>query len=402
MKMRSIMKYISGNWATTLLAICSIILFSSCSDMTEYEKFIEDGEITYTGKADSLTIYSGKNRVLVEALLIADPKITEARIYWDGDRDSVVVPIDRSEGVDTLRTYINDITEQVHNFKVVTYNRKGDPSVPVFETGTVYGDRYRLSLLNRPVVTNELFADNGTANLQYGEVDRTSGAFESEIKYTTADGDQEIVTLSVDEPQIQLENYELGTEFETRTLYLPDSTSIDTFYTDYRSVSPDLVYLRNTGPGFERTAETSNGRRGILTYWTTNNDVKNANGQGGYDNRDGGLLSFEGGYGLPAIPNGKIYQTVNLPSGSYTFSGKILRQNNNGTKYIAVAEGAELPDVGDVPDASVSHYLIKGSDSEVSIDFELSESAEVSVGFVAMMPNTGSFINFSEVSFTEN
>ena len=47
------------------LLVVGIAIFS-CSDEDEYLKYVEGGEISYTGKIDSLKVYPGLNRVKIE------------------------------------------------------------------------------------------------------------------------------------------------------------------------------------------------------------------------------------------------------------------------------------------------------------------------------------------------
>src|SRR5690606_6290460 len=101
----------------------------SCKKMDDYKQYIADKPvITYTGKIDSVKVFSGNNRVVVQGLLTADPKIVEARIYWDNRRDSLVLPIQRSADVDTIRAEITNLEDRIYNFDIVTYDNQGNKS----------------------------------------------------------------------------------------------------------------------------------------------------------------------------------------------------------------------------------------------------------------------------------
>lgn len=396
------MRFTKRNICALVLIAGSLIYLASCSDMHDYKEYVEEGERVYTGKVDSLTVYSGRNRVLIAGLYISDPKITETRIYWNSASDSIVVPVERTEGVDTLHTYIEDLQEGTYNFEIVTIDGQGNISIPVYANGQVFGQRYQASLRNRPIINNELYAGNLTTTLRYGDMDLTSGVFATEIRYTDASDQQHVRTISIDSEQIQLENFKVGTDFEFRTLFLPEPTSVDTFSTEFEAVNPELVYLRNTGDPFERS-DTDGGRWGILADWTTNNDVKNANGQGGYDaDRFGGALSLEGGWGLPEVPNGKIYQTITLPEGDYKFEARGLDTGSAGTRYLAVATGTTLPDVTDIPGEALASAEINDTTGDpVSIEFELTDNTEVAIGFAGYMPDSGSYFKVREVALTK-
>src|SRR5215217_4616411 len=112
----------------------------ACSKMTDsYDNFIEGGEIYYPGKAQSLTAYPGYNRITLSWLLVSDPKITRTTVYWNNKSDSVVIPVKRSGGVDTIRTTIAPISEGTYTFEVYTYDAKGNRSVKVDLISNVYG-----------------------------------------------------------------------------------------------------------------------------------------------------------------------------------------------------------------------------------------------------------------------
>lgn len=396
------MRFTIRNICALVLTAGSLIYLASCSDMHSYKEYVEEGERVYTGKVDSLTVYSGRNRVLISGLFISDPKITETRIYWNSASDSIVVPVERTEGVDTLHTYIEGLEEGTYNFQIVTLDEQGNRSIPVYANGQVFGQRYQASLRNRPIINNELYAGNLTTTIRYGGMDLTSGVFATEVRYTDAGDQQHVKTISIDSEEIQLENFKVGTDFEFRTLFLPEATSVDTFSTEFEAVTPELVYLRNTGAPFERSS-WDGGRWGILADWVTTDDVKNAGGYGGYEWRGGtGVLSLEGGWGLPGVPNGKIYQATTLPAGKYKFEALGVETGAAGTKYLVVTMGDKLPDVGDVITQSEDYAeMDDASGSTSSVEFELTENTQVAVGFVGNMPDSGSWFKVKQVALTK-
>lgn len=369
---------------------------SSCSDMDEYKKYVDEGEIAYTGKIDSLTVYSGQNRVMVEGLFIADPKINETRIFWNNGQDSTVVPVNRSAGVDTLQHIIDGLHEKVYNFQVITYDSLGNSSLPVNANARVYGERYQNSLNNRPIISKDLYAGNLNTTLNYGSMDLTSGVFATQIEYKDADGSMHTLQLPIENQEVVLENYSIGEEFKYRTMFLTEPTSIDTFYTEFESAIPDISYLRNYEVPFE--AEVTSGRWGILADWTTNDAMKNHDGYGGWDEWNGNIFNVESGWGAPGITDGKIYQTVTLSPGTYTFKANL--RNGNDTAhigeiawaYLVVADGDILPDVNDGEienDPATIGYsrILQSKDPDnYKVEFTISEQQQVSVGYAATQP----------------
>lgn len=378
-----------------ILPFVLLITFFSCSKMDDYKQYTANGEITYIGKLDSLVIRSGFNRVQIRGLFMADPKVTSCKIYWDNRADSVTVTIKRTGGVDTLSRIIEGLSEGAHSFEIVTLDAAGNRSVTVRGNSNVYGQRYQNGLINRPVASGEL-GDNGNVTIAWGDFDITGGARGTTITYTNTNNVPVSVYAPVQQATTQLPNYKSGTTFDYKTAYLPDSSCIDTFYAPLLKVGVKTnitaQYLKNAGAPF--LAASSDGRWGIPADWTVSNDVKNAAGYGGLDAGGwlpGAALSMEAGWGLPAVPNGKIYQTFTLPAGKYSL--EVLAgdcSDNPTTKYITVAQGNTLPDIDNVATAIKSMGITKNSLNKLA--FELANPTQVSVGLQAKLPDTGTFL----------
>ena len=66
------------------ISLCIMAALGACRKMDDYkDKFLGDGSLTYAGKIDSVKAHPGDGRIMLSGLLIADPKITEMRIYWN-------------------------------------------------------------------------------------------------------------------------------------------------------------------------------------------------------------------------------------------------------------------------------------------------------------------------------
>ncbi|GAB3417610.1 hypothetical protein GCM10027516_11500 [Niabella aquatica] len=215
------------------LSILSFILIASCAKIDDYKKFVEGGEISYTGKIDSVKVYPGDGRVLIQGLFRSDPKVTSCRIYWNGLKDSLEVPVTRTGGTDTVKQFIQ-LPENLYNFQIYTYDALGNKSVPVYATGRSYGDAYKTSLSNRLVLSAVINANNDVT-INWRNIDKTLGAFATEITYTDNSNNEQRVTTSVNTTTSLLKDCKTGAPLKYRTLYLPDTLAIDTFYTAYRS-----------------------------------------------------------------------------------------------------------------------------------------------------------------------
>lgn len=387
-----------------IIYICLLMaLLTACSKSDDYkDRFITNGgEIIYVGKIDSLRIKSGNRRVLVSGLISPDPKVTFCRIYWDNKADSVSVPVVHSGKADSLNYILTGLKEGRHTFDLITFDASGNRSVTVSASGAVYGERYEASLVNRPVLSGELLA-SGNASIAWGEFDLSSGARASVISYTKTDGSTAVVTSKVTENTTVLPAFKPGTKYSYRTMYLPDSASIDTFYTAWQSVGvkTDITsqYVKNAGPNFTNTAG-GNDRWRTPADWVTTADVRNANGIGGLDAGSwlpSVALSMEAGWGLPAVNNGKIYQTFTLPAGRYALEAVTGDCSDAGNKYLSVVKGTSLADIDQVVSGSLAYAsLVRNATNKIT--FELTASTEVSIGAQAKLPDTGTFFKIFNV-----
>lgn len=387
--MNSIKKY---QWVGMVVIGFIAVALGACSKSDDYKKYLEGGEITYTGKIDSVTVYSGHERVYVTGLFKADPKIEKLIVYWGNRADSVTVPIERTPGIDTLQLYI-PIEEGVHNFEFVTVDGEGNRSLSVFRTGTSYGNRYISGLINRPYNLADYFAGDLAATIGWGGIDLTSGATFTEVEFTNTEGKRIIQLDSIHVSESILKDYMPGSSLRYRTVFLPDTISVDTFYSSYVSdIVPNLAYLRNISFPFQRAAYDGN-RWGTPAGWTVNDAARNiGNGAyGGYELRGvGGALSLEGGWGLPGVINGKIYQTTNLQPGTYRITISAIERGAAGSVHFAVAEGKALPNEADL-DGNTLVYTALPDNNARTVEFTLSKAAEITVGFIGNMPDSGSY-----------
>lgn len=371
------------------LFLFCIVLFSinACDFLDEdaYKEYAEGGEIQYRGKLDSIQIFSGKNRVQLNALVNSDPRVSSYRVYWGNRRDSVVFPITENQIATNISSIIDNLEENTYNFEVVTYDDMGNSSIPVFAIGKVFGDNYQSSLLNRLLVKNDLQVADNSAIVQFAPVDTSSGIIDSEVEYTDNNNVTKSFTIPADSTyQIVLDNFDPGNTFKYRSSFKPDPTSIDIFYTDYSVVEAtvpitEAPYFENASAPFT-LLETGGGRYATPTDWIHNQGALNHNGYGVLDTQGGrnrfNLVSGFGGE--PNIVNGKIYQKMRLASGTYTYSLTTESNNYDGVNdqvYMTAALGDTLPDVVDVEIASetLAFARISGAARTYSIEFTLTE-----------------------------
>ena len=389
------MKRKLGNIARLLAFSGAIVLLASCSKWDDFKQYIEDGEISYTGKLDSVTVYPGNERVKLHAKLPADPKITTIRVFWNDGADSLEFGVDRSTSGNEV-DYILAAEEGVNNFVLYTYDDDGNTSVPVNAVGRAYGPRYQNGLNNRQV-SSAVVTDAETV-ISWIEMDLSAGPFATELTYQSVTGEKVIRVPIAEQATVLTDIDPEATTISYRTLFLPQPTSIDTFYAApvVSALSKDVteLYLSNTHVPMETTAR--GGRWAIPADWITNTAVRNfrdgdGNYFGGVDYEFGGpFLAMEAGWSadnMATITNGKIYQTPTLPPGIYTIEMDIPDCTQGGEFYTVAAEGEEIPDIEQI-NSSLA-YLKTSMPGTHSLTFTLTETTKVALGFVGHVENKG-------------
>lgn len=234
------------------LVVFILILFAiaetSCNKMdSTYRDFLKDGPITYSGKVDSVKIYSGRNRVLITWQPISDPRVTTMKIFWDTQNQSVELPISSSS--DSF-TYIEGLTEGNYVFDFYTYDDEGNQSVKTEALGAVYDTEYEQRLILRDV-TNITVA--GTIlTLRFKSMQGIDTYDSQEVIYTSSlDGQEKTVTLSGEESELTIDDFS-GDGFTHRSAYKPQELSPDLFYSSFRYVDiySNPSHLLYTNPVF--------------------------------------------------------------------------------------------------------------------------------------------------------
>ena len=386
----------------TLLSFTAVAMYSCKKMDSTFEQYIQKGGRLYAGRPVNVKVSGGLNRVMIYWPRGADASIVKARVYWNLNADSLEVPV--TANMDTVKCIIENLAEKDYSFTIRTYDKEGSQSVPLEVFGSVYGQKYRARLLDRPVISSEQ-RKNGEMFIAWGEADTLLGAFATELKYVKSNGDTAWKQVDVKTDTTVFADYKTGTNYHYRTLFLPAKAALDTFRTNFSKqevveyVPPlkiDLSsrYLQNYTVPFQR-ASYDGGRWGTLAGWTTNAAAMNQGPAGnkvygGYDNinNSASLGTQKWGAGDPAIPNGKIYQTIELPAGDYEViwstdgnSGAV----NRGTdpRYLVIAAGNTLPDIGNLSTALASVSFVTSADRfSVKASFSLSGRSTVSLGIL--------------------
>jgi len=261
---------------TLLVVLLGSIL--ACSDMdATYREFLESGEITYPGKADSVKAYSGDYRVKLTWLLLADPTVVRSKVFWNNRKDSVDVNYTRTTGVDTISTILANLEERAYTFEIYNYDLQNNVSVKAEVLGTVYGDNYRNALLNR-VIRNLSYGDGGL-HIQWEMAEETSLGVN--ITFQDSEGQTKTVFVPSEESVSVLEDIDIDQSISYQTLFLPDTTAIDTFKAVSEIIELEIIetlvdvdrsgFSLKSLPGDENAANSAT--NSIDKLWTNPYDI---------------------------------------------------------------------------------------------------------------------------------
>ena len=105
-----------------LLAIAS----QSCTDMNDLtDKYLDEGEIVYAAKVDSVGVRAGENRIQLDIYVKAQ-RVENLRVYWNNYEDSVDVEIGGKTGV--FPVILDDMPESGYLFQLVSFDKFGNRS----------------------------------------------------------------------------------------------------------------------------------------------------------------------------------------------------------------------------------------------------------------------------------
>jgi hypothetical protein len=216
-----------------------LIPTGGCENMNDKHKsWLQEGEIIYIGKVDSLKAFSGDERVLFR-YWISDPRVKTLTVSWDLGKESLEINVPEHAPAQPFEIYIGknkkNISEGSHTFQWISRDNHGNRSV-VFENGAnVYGQRYRERLSNRPLISAEAIGNDVT--LTWGGItdEEEIGLL---VNYTTTANENAVKSCtSAEASSVVITGVKLTAPITYRTLYLPEPTAIDTFSTAPLKVS---------------------------------------------------------------------------------------------------------------------------------------------------------------------
>lgn len=238
MPLSMIVKQSNSRYSTFLIGLLFMAgLLGSCK---ESSLFPGDSR-TYGKQADSVRAYSGSNRLKIN-IAIPNSDVVSAKVYWNDRKNAVDVPIHLTAWPDTVSTIIGPLDEGDYSFEVITYDNKGNASIPIKVAGTALGSKYAHSLANRAV--RDIYYDNGVATINWGDA---VGEQSTEVSYTDKNNALRKVIVPFGKDTTQLVDFKPGTLSATisyKTIYLP-KLAIDKFAADDKTETVITGTLRD-------------------------------------------------------------------------------------------------------------------------------------------------------------
>lgn len=211
-----------------------LMIIGSCSKMdSNYDRYLKKGENNYIGKVDSARVLPGNNRILLR-YWVSDPRAKKLIVYWMSRHDSVLLNIPDKASTDSVDVFIENLNEGNYNFEMITMDKESEyKSVPFEIGGNVYGDQFQSTIINRSIKNKEY--DSLTHKLTIiwgGNVEKSVGC---DLKYIdTLNATIEKLIPVAEDTTIFMG---LKGSIMYRTMFLPEETAIDTFYTSFTPIS---------------------------------------------------------------------------------------------------------------------------------------------------------------------
>jgi len=214
---------------TLIVLVLVMVIAPSCSKMNDlHQKYLDEGEIIYAAKVDSVAPGAGNARIQLQMFIISQ-RIETVRIFWNDYKDSSDVAVANQIGVKTKM--LENMAEKSYIFQFVSLDKFGHRSLPFETVGKVYGPNFQSTLTNR-VIKSQTPLVNGKITIVWsGAVDK---GVRCDLLYTTTGNLQ--VTRKVPMTETTTVLTDVAKEMKYNTLFLPEPTAIDTFYTAFRPV----------------------------------------------------------------------------------------------------------------------------------------------------------------------
>lgn len=226
---------------TIIVVLYFLVL--SCSDMNDkHDIYLAIGEKIYIGKVDSINVFPGNNRTKIR-FWASDPRCKAVGFYWSPFNDSIIVDINKTSSTDSFELLIGGqesektIREGSYTLKILTFDKKGNRSIPFEKIIRIYGEKYQSSLSNRVLISNTYNSSNSSLLLNFGLPINTED-IGVRVSYTDDNGTPHQVSFDNTETSapITITDIDKTKEVAYSTLYVPNPLAIDTFNTTSKAI----------------------------------------------------------------------------------------------------------------------------------------------------------------------
>lgn len=216
------------------LLVLLLILVSSCSKMNDmHQMYLDEGEILYAAKLDSVASNPGKDRIEFEMFALSQ-RIDKVRIYWNDNNDSLDFAINNEPGI--YKHIVPNIPEGEYIFTFVSFDIYNNRSLGYELTAESFGDLFASRLFNRTI--QELTVDGNEATITWRAVGGST-IVETVLSYEKSDNSVGEVSVAPFDVSTTLSDIKAGGEFWYKTLFKPVENAIDIFESEtYNDVFP--------------------------------------------------------------------------------------------------------------------------------------------------------------------
>lgn len=334
----------------------------SCKDQDEtFKEYVKPGGITYVQVPQQIKARPGKNKIVLSWLRGTDPNAEKAKIWWNNKADSLTysIPANLSAN-DVIQVVIDNLEEREYTFIVKTYDGKGNTSIPKEVSARSYGSIYEAGVLQRLIILSEVDPASGNLRIDWGNPDLTNGAYKQELIYTNVRNQEKLLYVRLDTNVTNIQDYKTGTSFKYRTLFLPDTTAIDTVYTPFAEVSSIIAKInKSTIIATASTFQDANSRPSMLlddnvnTHWHSQHTPSTFN-------RYPHWIAFD----FQRLSTVKRIELTSRPEGTAVnedFTEFTVQVSANGTTWTDVASFAmpntRGPQPFELPNGTTTRYL---------------------------------------------
>jgi hypothetical protein len=230
------MKKIYQNLVWLMTAFC----LTACDNfMDVHREYIKDGEKIYAPAVDSFAFLPGREKLLARFWLYNSSHVRAVHLSWNSGRDSLSIPVTPAAERDSVEVIL-PIPEGSYTFDVRTKDLHDNKSIKVTGFCNSYGDIFQSSLRNQNIGEVTFSPEQAEINWLTTPVNHIG----NQVRYTDVNSETQTVFSGTGSPAPStiLPQAKGGTTFEYRSLFLPASNSIDTFYTvwtEYETPFPE-------------------------------------------------------------------------------------------------------------------------------------------------------------------